>query len=213
MSSCVDDYIDTYSKLALGLTSAQVAKESLVAEFGIGEDVPFNFIGWNDHNLAMIVQMKRDRMRDPIEQRFSLSSGALHVMSSYFGCDELTMIAEGYHNRTPEIPRSVTMAESFAAGDKDISECLTVTHVSLINSYEPEATLVSAPYQYLADKFILWGDKLAYTKGVGKILRDSPFPAMMALSLKEDFKDPDDDERYRLLEALDENGFNVQIFD
>jgi hypothetical protein len=209
----VDDYIDTYSKLALGLTSAQVAKESLVAEFGVGEDVPFNFIGWSDHRLALIVQMKRDRMKDSIEQRFSISSGALHMMGAYFGCEELTMVAEGYHNRTPEIPRSATMAESFATGDKDVAECLTVTHVSLIDGYEPEATLISAPYQYMANKFIVWADKIAYTKGVGKILRDSPFPAMMALSLREEFQDPDDDERYRLLEVLDENGFNVQIFE
>lgn len=208
----MDFYPDTYSKLALALSSAQVAKESLVAEFGVGEDVPFNFIGWIDDRLAMIVQMKRDRMKNPIEERFSISSGALHVMGAYFGCDELTMVAEGYHNKMPEIPRTKTMSEAFANGDANISECLTVTHVALPNGHEPEATLISAPYQYLADKFILWADNLAYTRGVGKILRDSPFPAMMAMSLRAEFEDPDDDERFRILEALGENGFNTQIF-
>ncbi len=49
----VESYPDTYSKVALALTSAQVAKESLVAEFGVGEDLPFNFFGWLGGDCAV----------------------------------------------------------------------------------------------------------------------------------------------------------------
>ena len=39
----METYPDTYSKLALSMTAAQHAKENLVEELGVGEDLPFNF--------------------------------------------------------------------------------------------------------------------------------------------------------------------------
>lgn len=81
----------------------------------------------------------------------------------------------------------------------------------------PETTLVSVTYQYVtADKsagWVIWDEVKGYTRGVGKVLRDAPFPAMMALALRSGIEDTDFDEQQRILELLNERGFNVQVFD
>jgi hypothetical protein len=41
-------YPDEFSKIALALTSAQMAKKIFIEESGIGEDLAFNFIGWKE---------------------------------------------------------------------------------------------------------------------------------------------------------------------
>jgi hypothetical protein len=207
----VESYPDTYSKIALTLTSAQVAKESLVAEQGVGSDVPFNFFGWDDSTLSMIVQLDPDKMNLPMSERFDLCSGAMHAMRSYFGCTELTFVAEGLHSSKPELTEGKNLKELFDAGSPHIRECITVCHVSLTDLQDPEATFVSATYQYLTD-FVLWDDERAYTRGVGQVLRNVPFPAMMAASLRAPFENPDEEEIFRIVELLLDKGFNVNQF-
>lgn len=207
----MESYPDTYSKIALALTSAQVAKESLVAEQGAGSDVPFNFFGWDEATLSMIVQLDPEKMKLPMPQRFELCSGAMQAMRSYFGCTELTFVAEGFHSSKPELTKNENLKELFDAGSAHVRECLTVCHVSLNDWREPEATFVSVTFQYLAD-FVIWDDERAYTRGVGRVLRDVPFPAMMAASLRAPFENPDEEETYRVIELLLNKGFNVNQF-
>lgn len=206
----MDFYPDTYSKIALALTSAQVAKETLVAEKGVGNDLPFNFFGWDESTLSMVVQLSPERMKDPMAKRFELCSGALHAMRAYFGCDELTFVAEGFHSSKPELTSGKNMKELYEDGCPYVKESLTCTHVELNDFMDPEATFVSATYQYLANQWIVWDDEKAYTRGIGRVLRDVPFPAMMAASLRTQFEDPDDEEIFRVMELMMNNGFNVQ---
>ena len=49
-------YPDEFSKIALALTSAQLAKKMFVEELGEGEDLAFNFLGWKDGRLVTITQ-------------------------------------------------------------------------------------------------------------------------------------------------------------
>jgi hypothetical protein len=196
----------------LALTSAQVAKESLVAEHGAGRDVPFNFFGWDDSTLSIIVQLDPSKMTLPISERFDLCAGAMQAMRMYFGCDELTFIAEGFHSSRPELTAGKNMRELFDAKSPHVRECITATHVSLNDWHDPEATFVSCTFQYLGDSFVVWDDEKAYTRGVGKVLRDVPFPAMMAASLKAPFENPEDEEIDRVLELLLDKGFNINQF-
>ena len=59
----MDTYPDTYSKIALSMTAAQKAKEGLVAELGIGEDLPFNFFGWCENELLLVIQCSKADMK------------------------------------------------------------------------------------------------------------------------------------------------------
>jgi len=208
----VDPYSDTYSKIALALTSAQVAKESLVAEEGVGSDIPFNFFGWRESELLMIVQLDPSKMKEPMADRFDLCCSAMQAMRQYFGCTEITFIAEGIHSSKPELTSGKDLARLMAAESPYVRECLTVTHVKLDDNYVPEATFVSCTFQYLAGEFVVWDDEKAYTRGVGKVLREVPFPAMMAASLRMGFEDPDDEEIDSIMEHFLSRGFNVNHF-
>jgi len=217
MCNVVDDYPDSYSKMALALSSAQVAKETLVAEFGIGEDLPFNFFGWAEGQLHMVVGMERAGMRQPIQDRFEMCVGVVQAMRSHFGCDALTFVAEGFHSSKPELTKDQNLGELYGQHDPAVRECISTSHVELRPDMSPETTLVSVTYQYVtADKsagWVIWDEVKGYTRGVGKVLRDAPFPAMMALALRSGIEDTDFDEQQRILELLNERGFNVQVFD
>ena len=207
-------YPDSYSKIALALSGSQVAKEALVAEYGIGEDIPFNFFGWDGPCLSMIVGMERAEMRKPMEKRFESSCGAIQVMRSYFGCDALTFVAEGFHSIKPELTKRHNLAELYAAHDQNVKECISVTHVELLSDMTPSVTLASITYQYLAGKWVVWDDDVrGFTRNVEEILREAPFPAMMTAALRSSVENADLDEMHRVLELLGENGFNVQTFD
>ena len=60
------NYPDEFSKIALALTSAQLAKQMFVEESGVGEDLAFNFLGWKDGGLVTIAQMGKKAMRNPM---------------------------------------------------------------------------------------------------------------------------------------------------
>ena len=64
-----DLYPDEFSKIALALTSAQLAKQGFVSELGVGEDLAFNFIGWKDGKVLAIVQLSKKHMQEkPIDR-------------------------------------------------------------------------------------------------------------------------------------------------
>jgi len=65
----VDSYPDVYAKLALAITSTQLAKQNAVQEFGIGEDLPFMFMGWRGDRLSVMMVFSRDDMKQPVAKR------------------------------------------------------------------------------------------------------------------------------------------------
>jgi len=208
----VESYPDTYSKVALALTSAQVAKESLVAEFGVGEDLPFNFFGWLGGDPVLIVQLDRGRMGVSLEGRFEVCAGACQLMRSVFGCDSLTMVAEGFFSSCPEITRSMDMRLAFENDLVYVKECITVAHVELNDSGFPVGTLVTCPYEYLGGSGVVWDEMRGFVRGIGQVLRDVPFPAMMAAALRLGVVGSGEDDVVRALEVLEDRGFNVQQF-
>ena len=209
----VDFYPDSYSKMALALSGAQLAKENLVGEFGVGEDIPFNFFGWEGDCLSVVVSLNRVFMKESIEKRFELCAGAVGAMRQYFGCDAITFVAEGFHSSRPELTRGKNLRELYGAHDRNVRECISVCHVELLPSMQPFLTLASVTYQYLAGKWVIWDDNVqGFTRGVEEVMRDSPFAAMISGTLRAGVESADFEELSRVIEVLGNNGFNVQAF-
>jgi hypothetical protein len=209
----MDTYPDTYSKVALSMTAAQKAKEGLVEELGIGEDLPFNFFGWAEDELIMLVQCSRMDMKMPAGPRLEKCSGALEAMRRYWGCDSITLVAEGFQSRKPKMLSGDELIEAFTDKSSEIEEVLTATHVEVDTFGAPMATLISVPYQYLLGRHVVWGDALGFERGVGEVILNAKIPAAIAQCLVEypetDIKGEDLD---RISAILVENGFNVQEF-
>lgn len=208
----MDQYPDIYSKVALSLTSAQIAKEVLIADEGVGKDIPFNFFGWVGDELALVVQLTREFMKKDLQERFEMCLGALHAMRYFWGCDEVTFVAEGFHSQTPEMTAGKNLAALFADGNKNVRECVTVTHVSLGVDDSPNVMLISAPYSYINKEHIWWEDNVAYTQGAASVLREAIIPAMIAATLRGPCSDEDETLGEDPITMLNAAGFNVQEF-
>ncbi len=209
----MDTYPDTYSKVALSMTAAQKAKEGLVEELGVGEASPFNFFGWCEDELLLIVQCSKADMKLPPAPRLEKCSNAVNVMRRYWHCDAITLVAEGFQAKIPELLRGEELQAAFADKSKEVEEVLTATHVEVDRFGQPVATLVSVPYQYLLGRHVIWGDAVGYERGIGDILKNAKIPATIAECLSESIEPAIAGEDLdRMMGVLMENGFSVQEF-
>ncbi len=209
----METYPDTYSKLALSMTAAQQAKESLVDELGVGEDLPFNFFGWCENELLLIIQCSKADMDMPAAARLEKCEHAIGAMREYWHCDEITLVAEGFQSKTPEMLKGTDIFQAFVDKSSEIEEVLTATHVEIDEFDNPMATLVSVPYQYLLGRHVVWGEALGFERGVGGVLTNAKIPSTIAKCISEspntEIYGEDLD---RIMGVLTENGFNVQEF-
>ncbi len=214
VSHLMDSYTDTYAKVALSVTAAQKAKESLVEEMGVGEDLPFNFFGWRGDRLSMVVQCSKQDMLMPVAQRFDKCIVAIQAMCDYWQCDSVTMVAEGFQAKVPEMLQGEMLAKAFAKNDPGVEETLVATHIELNRFAESMATLVSVPYQYLLGRHIVWDDALGFERGIGDILTGAQIPSRIADCLQRRSLEPvtsaDLDE---MMDVMLANGFSVQEFE
>jgi len=109
----VDEYINEFSKMALALTSAQLAKETAVKEYGIGEEVATHFLGWQGPRLAIICQMRNDLYRADIQERFVQSRDLCSSLRKYWWISSLSMVAEGYCSFDKSKTSGLNLAEAF----------------------------------------------------------------------------------------------------
>lgn len=210
----MDLYPDSMSKMALALTSAQLAKDLMVQEHGIGEDLAFNFFGWQDDQLIIVSQLKRSLMGVPMVERLNRCGDMCKVLRSYWGITAISMIAEGYETLDKQKLNGRELRQAFIEDPNLVQECVTVTHCEPNEvTGDLELTLVSVPYSYAVAKEVLWGDALGYTRGTETILRSSPVPQMLIASLNEEvIHDIEIQEIDRILESLVANGFIVDEF-
>jgi len=208
----VDVYPDVYSKLALALVSAQVAKQSLVSEFGVGEDLPFTFFGWREGNLVAIMAFSQELMGLSITDRFPTVQKVGEVLRRLYWVDGITFVAEGFQSLDLGSTKGKRLAAEFANNNRNVHECVTVSHVVINGKNQPDSTLVSIPYDYVVGRDLVWGESIAYSKGVGRVLLDSPVIALLALCLKMDVVDVVLDEFDAVLETVVRDGVNIQEF-
>ena len=127
----MDTYPDTYSKIALSMTAAQKAKEGLVAELGIGEDLPFNFFGWCENELLLVIQCSKADMKLAPSPRLEKCSNAINVMRRYWHCEAITLVAEGFQAKVPELLKGKELQAAFSDKASAVEEVLTATHVEV----------------------------------------------------------------------------------
>ena len=108
----MDEYEDSMRKIALCLTGAQLAKNLMVEEFGIGEELAFNFFGWRDNRLVMVAQLRREYMNLPVAKRLEACKMLCVAMTSHWAIDAISFVAEGFEtlrdSYLPHFPAKLT---------------------------------------------------------------------------------------------------------
>lgn len=199
------------SKIALALTSAQLAKDLVVGENGIGEDLAFNFFGWRGDDLIIVSQLQRNLMGNPVAERLNRCSEMCKALRTYWGVTAFSMIAEGYETLDKSRLNGRDLRQAFIEDPNLVRECITVTHCepNEVNG-DLELTLVSVPYSYTVSKKVIWGEALGYTRGTETILRTSPVPQMLVAALGEEIADMvENEELDRLVQAIVASGFII----
>ena len=145
--------------------------------------------------------------------RLEKCSNALNVMRRYWHCDAITLVAEGFQAKVPELLKGKELQAAFSDKASAVEEVLTATHVEVDRFGSPVATLVSVPYQYLLGRHVIWGDALGFERGIGDIVKNVRIPAAIAECLAETIEPAIGGEDLdRMTGVLMENGFTVQEF-
>lgn len=205
------NYPDEFSKIALALTSAQLAKQMFVEESGIGEELAFNFLGWKDGSLVTIAQMGKKTMKESHIDRIQKCSAMLRMLRGFWNIDSITMVAEGYCSFDIEKTRGLDLSKAFLEDDKEISECVTVTHAEQDDEGGAELTLVSTSYKYRLNRRVIFEPITVYPNGAINVLRDKSYPALLHKTISEDYvvEQVEEDEAAEIINNL---GFHLQVF-
>lgn len=200
------------SKIALCLTGAQLAKDLMVQEFGIGEELAFNFFGWRENRLVIVAQLKREHMNLPVIKRLEACKTLCAAMTSHWAVDAVSFVAEGFETLDKEKLDGRELRQAFIEDENLVNECVTVTHCQKNEVNEDiELYLVSTPYKYLLGRDIEWGESMGYTRGTETVLRNSPIPRLLIDGLRttilESVTDEDFDEKIATLTTC---GFNIE---
>ena len=209
-----DSYADNFSKLALAATSAQLAKTVCVQEYGVGEDLTFNFMGWNGDELIVVCQMKKEMMKIHPNDRLDRCTSLLTALRRYWYITAVTMIAEGYCSLDPERTKGVELAKDFAKQDSAVEECITLTHAEIIDNTIISVNLIALPYIYELGRTVNWLEMLSYPSRAERVLRNAGYPRMMEDSLRSGIATEEvPPEAYdELRAAIASSGFHIQEF-
>lgn len=205
-------YPDEFSKIALALTSAQLAKRLFVKEMGAGEDLAFNFIGWKNDRVAVITQLGKKHMKNTPIDRIQRCAAMLRIMKGYWEIDGLSMVAEGYCSSDAEKTKGLDLQKAFSGKSKDVKECITITHAERLDMDEPEVNIVSISYSYQANRRVVFAPITLYPDGAIRTLRDKSYPALLYKTIYEDYAVPESSE-HEAANSINELGFHLQVFD
>jgi hypothetical protein len=205
-----DIYTDEFGKISLALTSAQIAKKDFVKEFGVGEDLAFNFIGWKDGRIAIILQLNKDFMKESPALRLGRCMDMCRIVKGFWDVDAISMVAEGYCSEDPGRTKGLDLQKAFIDPTHSVFECITVTHVEEDFDQELGVTLVSVPYSYNAGNIVEFDTVRVYPQGAVNVLRDKSYPAMLYKTISEAYPIDIDDED-EAIDKLVAMGFHVQV--
>lgn len=202
------------SKMALCMSAAQLAKEAFVDELGIGEDLTFNFFGWNNNNLVIVAQLRQEFAGVSLSKRLMLSAAVLSHMRYSWGIDAVSVVAEGFETMDKNSLNGRELAVAFVEEKDLVKECITVTHC------EPnevtsmlEVHLASITYNYAIGREVEWGGPIGFVRGTDEVLKNSPLPKMLIDCLSADIPEQiTDDEIESSIDAIESMGFNIQEF-
>lgn len=206
------NYDNIFSKIALSVTSAQLAKTLSVTEYGLGEDLTFNFFGWFDGRLAIVAQLQKEYMRIPPADRLAQCGSLCVALRKFWGVTDISMVAEGFCSFDKEKTQDLDLAKIFA--DESVSgvhECITVAHASIIDGV-PRVDVVAVPYVYGEGRKVEWLDMLVHPGGGEKVMREYTYPKMLGMALSQEVNSEElPPEAFdELVMAMVRNGFFVQ---
>lgn len=201
--------------MAMVLATAVEAKNEMVAEGGIGEDINQVLYGWCGGSLSVVSQMTDVVQRQTPYERFMAVSSAVAILRLGWGLDAISMVAEGYVSSNPIDTYDKDLAKEFAIGNRAVNECLTVTHVA-----NDEVSFVSKGYSYDVPRKVIWHEEVFVP---GRMLvrnEESMYPLLFHTALKLPYSQPDDevmwlasDDYYSaLVFGLLANGFSTRFF-
>ena len=210
----MEQYVDDFGKMALALTSAQLAKDVAISEHGIGEDVATHFLGWSPKYLMLIAQMKQSVTNLPHEIKFEKCKELCELMRKFWGIASLTMVAEGYCSYDAAQTKGSSLAAAFVDRDNSVSECITISHASIDDSDSvTPVSMVAAPYSVSIGKKVDWAEMLFYPEKADKYLKQAKYPQMIRNSLMGNVVDEvSQGQIMRVRDEIDELGFLIQDF-
>lgn len=128
-------YPDSPAKVAFVMAVGRQAKDHLVSEYGIGEELAINLVGWVGDELACLAQMDM-QFGDPKDEdeRSERIWKTSTIMRRGWGCDSFTLLAEGWVSTKPEKTRKKDLQKEFASGKKKtlMNACLFCTWPTLV---------------------------------------------------------------------------------
>lgn len=201
-------YGDVYSKVSLCLVGSQVAKQSLVSEFGVGEDLPFTFFAWRGGVLVGVFSFGPGLMGLSVVDRLPFVERVGGVCRGVLGADGVSFVGEGFLRVGGGVGG---LREGFVSGG-GVDECVCVCHVSLGGLGGVEFFLVSVPFWYLPGRVVVWGDELGWVSGVGGVLSDVVVLEVLGGCLGGGVGVFSVDEVGEVLEGLVGVGVNVELF-
>lgn len=210
----MEQYVDDISKMALALTSAQLAKDVAIGEYGIGEDVATHFLGWSNKYLMLIFQMKSETGRLNPEDKFLKCKELCEHMRRYWGVASITMVAEGYCSLDSQKTKQLDLSDAFLDKNNPVFECITISHVSIDEYGEVgQVAMVAAPYSVSIGKKVAWQEVLVYPESVDKYIKQTKYPKMLRNSM---FELPQDDvsapQLAKIRDEINDLGFMAQDF-
>lgn len=208
----MDRYADDFSKIALALTSAQMAKSLAVSEEGVGEDLSTHFLGWNDSALRLICQMTARVHQMPKDEKFNRSAQACAILKKHWWIDSLTMIAEGYCSLDATKTKDMELSSGFLDPSLPIMECITVSHVTLWEDNESSpVSMVASPYRVGIGRTVEWTEPLFYPDRAEQFMRQARYPVMLRRAIE---LPADEDGSMEKIESARQDlyslGFNLQ---
>ena len=180
----MENYIDDFSKMALALTSAQMAKDEAIKEHGVGEELAMHFLSWADDSLVAICQMDAKTSALSPEEKLHAASSLCFILRKYWWSTALTMVSEGYCSLDSYATKNIELAEAFLNPKLPVYECITVSHASIDEEGQiTPVSMVAAPFTLKAGREVEWREVLVYPEKADKHLKQTKYPKMLRTSL------------------------------
>ena len=208
----MDDYFDPFSKIALTLTASQLAKNMIIKEEGIGEDLSFNFFAWRDGEPFLCAQLESKYMKESHRKRFARCYELLRILRFKLGVSAITFVAEGY---VSTVLQEVELSLAFIEPESGVKECLTVIHCDE-NDHTgyPDIYLFSVLYRYGVGTRVHWGNIMEFSQKAAKTVNQYAYPSMLGAAVRRKIgsdvsSTPLDHE---IINDITQHGFLIQEF-
>ena len=187
----MEQYVNDFSKMALALTSAQMAKDEAISEHGLGEELSIHFLAWLDNTLIAICQMNAETGKLNPEIRFDRCKELCKVLRRDMWSTAITMVSEGYCSLDSYKTKNMDLAVAFADQSLPVYECITVSHTSIDedNDHVSPVSMVAAPYRIDVGRKVNWKEVLVYPEKADEYTRQTKYPTMHRKVLQ---MDPDE---------------------